>query len=299
MRKSGQVPAYRSGRALRQEIESTVVPAGLVALWNIGQVGTVIKTPVMADGKAKIIAIDPYLTRAIEVNSPGTEFVREYNPPLNPESLSICDAIFITHHHDDHLDLSTLISTHQANPKVRFIVPAPHVHLLIEGGVSRDVITPAVDGQTIEIAGIDVLSIAAAHTEYETDDDGNQIFVGYVFTLIQGDAQDAIRIYHSGDTVITDKLIEQLKPIQPHIALLPINGGDYFRTERNIIGNMNAREAVQFAHTIGVDLLIPNHYDMFPNNRDNPAHFVDYLFHEYPDLKFHMLSVGERLLYMA
>ncbi|MBT2736679.1 hypothetical protein [Bacillus sp. ISL-7] len=39
------------------------------------------------------------------------------------------------------------------------------------------------------------------------------------------------------------------------------------------------------------------HYDMFPNNRDNPAYFVDYLFHHYPTQKFHMMVPGERFIY--
>ncbi len=46
------------------------------------------------------------------------------------------------------------------------------------------------------------------------------------------------------------------------------------------------------------DLLVPTHYDLFPNNRDNPAFVVDYLFRTYRAQKFHMMAPGERLLYV-
>ncbi|MNR31902.1 metal-dependent hydrolase [compost metagenome] len=108
---------------------------------------------------------------------------------------------------------------------------------------------------------------------------------------------NGVRIYHAGDTVITPELVEQAKKFQPHVALLPINGGDYARTSRGIVANMNFREAADFGVEIGTDLIIPIHYDMFSNNRDNPSYFVDYLFHSYPAQKFHMMTAGERFIY--
>src|SRR5690606_40201862 len=90
-------------------------------------------------------------------------------------------------------------------------------------------------------------------------------------------------------SVVTDELISDIKSYRPHIAILPINGQDYFRTSRWIIGNMNYRDAVDFGVTIGADMILPVHYDMFANNRENPAYFVDYIFHQYPNQKFHMM----------
>ena len=106
------------------------------------------------------------------------------------------------------------------------------------------------------------------------------------------------RSYHSGDTSVTNKLVERVREFKPHIAILPINGGDYERTARGIVGNMTGREAADFGVAVGADLIIPAHYDMFPNNRDNPAHFVDYLFHMYRAQKFHMMAQGERFIYV-
>jgi L-ascorbate 6-phosphate lactonase len=60
---------------------------------------------------------------------------------------------------------------------------------------------------------------------------------------------------------------------------------------------MNYRDAVEFGVAIGADLIIPIHYDLFPNNRENPAYFVDYLLHTYPTQRFHMMTAGERFIY--
>jgi len=60
---------------------------------------------------------------------------------------------------------------------------------------------------------------------------------------------------------------------------------------------MSSREAADFSAMVGIDLNVPIHYDMFPNNRENPAYFVDYLFHHYHNQKFHMMVSGERFIY--
>lgn len=297
MRKLGHVEVYQSGERLCRDIVETNVPIQMVAFWNIGQVGTVIKYPADAKGHSAIIAIDPYLTGSMVDDRPNTEFIREYMPPLKPEDLRICDAVFITHHHGDHMDVDTLVRLNQENDNVALVVPKPHVQSLMDEGIRRESLVPAYAGESLSIAGVDVTGIAASHTEYETDEQGNHMFLGYAFIVQPPEGGETLRIYHSGDTVITDDLIDTVAKIHPHVALLPINGEDYFRTKRNIIGNMSARSAIEFASAMGVDLVIPNHYDMFANNRDNPAHFVDYLFHEHPNLKFHMMSVGERFFY--
>ena len=89
---------------LRREIEATDLPAGLISLWSLGNLGFVFK----AGRGQPTLAFDPYLTDSIEHNQPGTEFVRAFAPPLQPEDLAV-DAVLITHEHDDHLDLATLV----------------------------------------------------------------------------------------------------------------------------------------------------------------------------------------------
>ena len=81
-------------------------------------------------------------------------------------------------------------------------------------------------------------------------------------------------------------------------AILPINGRDYFRNANDIIGNFDSAEAVTLADTIGADLLIPVHHDLYAVNKVNPAHFVDTLMTIAPRQKYHIFAPGERFIYM-
>jgi L-ascorbate 6-phosphate lactonase len=279
-------PIYNSGESLLKDIQRTNVPEGGVALWSLGQAGVLIK----GGSSDEIICVDPYLSFSIETEEPDTEFKREIPPPLSPHELDV-NTVLITHFHNDHMDLTTIKGVSQAHPETKFVAPASHVYMLQDIELDSSRIIPAKQQQAISDKGVTITPVAGAHTEYETDQDGNQYYLGF-FIEING-----VRIFHTGDTVVTSELIEQAKKFQPHVTLLPINGGDYSRTSRGIVGNMNFREAADFGVEIGTDLLVPIHFDMFSNNRDNPSYFVDYLFHTYPAQKFHMMSAGERLIY--
>ncbi|MGB3780746.1 MAG: MBL fold metallo-hydrolase, partial [Tunicatimonas sp.] len=78
-------------------------------------------------------------------------------------------------------------------------------------------------------------------------------------------------VYHSGDTLWYEGMVEQLKPFNIDVALLPINGS---APERKVAGNLNAAEAVRLAREIKARTVIPCHYDMFTFNTANPDAFV-------------------------
>ncbi|WHZ02144.1 MBL fold metallo-hydrolase [Neobacillus sp. YX16] len=277
---------YKHGELLIREVSQTQIFNDTISFWNLGQAGILVKGR-PEDG---FILIDPYLTKSIEESNPETEFIRAYSPILSPEMLQGINGVVITHEHDDHMDLPTLDKIAAGSEDTVFTVPAPLVSLL-ENKVSITSLIAAKAHEPFRIKGFKITPVPAAHTEYEVDTLGNFYSLGY-FIEVNG-----IRLFHSGDTVVTPLLIEKVKEFNPHVAFLPINGGDYFRTSRGIIGNMNFREAADFSVAVGVDLIIPIHFDMFPTNRENPAYFVDYLFHHYPNQKFHMMVPGERFIY--
>ncbi|MEH7545796.1 MBL fold metallo-hydrolase [Neobacillus vireti] len=276
---------YKSGEELMNEVRKTKIYGESVSFWNLGQAGILLKGT-EEDG---LLCIDPYLSRSIEERDPKTEFKRAFPPVVDPGMLRDLDGVLVTHGHDDHLDLLSIKEIAKGSDSM-FAIPAPLISLVQEH-VGKKYIHAAKDGESFTIKGFEITPIPAAHTEYETDSLGNHTFLGY-FIEVNG-----IRLFHSGDTVVTPELIEKVKEFKPHVAFLPINGGDYFRTSRGIIGNMSFREAADFSAAVGVDLIVPIHYDMFPNNRENPVYFVDYLFHRYPNQKFHMMVPGERFIY--
>jgi L-ascorbate 6-phosphate lactonase len=277
---------YKQGVPLIKELNNTRIHDDTISFWNLGQAGILIKGR-EEDG---LICIDPYLSNSIEQVNPETEFKRAYPPVLSPDMLEDADAILITHEHDDHLDFATLREVGQSSENPVFVVPAPLVSM-VQSETGNNNIAAAKVNESFQIKGFQITPVPAAHTSYQVDLEGNHLYLGYCIEV------NGVRLFHSGDTIVTPELIEKVKDFKPHVVFLPINGGDYFRSSREIVGNMSFREAVEFSNTVGTDLIIPIHYDLFPNNRDNPAYFVDYLFTHYPNQKFHMMAPGERFIY--
>jgi L-ascorbate 6-phosphate lactonase len=277
---------YKQGVPLIKELNNTRIHDDTISFWNLGQAGILIK----GRGEDGLICIDPYLSNSIEQVNPETEFKRAYPPVLSPDMLEDADAILITHEHDDHLDFATLREVGQSSENPVFVVPAPLVSM-VQSETGNNNIAAAKVNESFQIKGFQITPAPAAHTSYQVDLEGNHHYLGYCIEV------NGVRLFHSGDTIVTPELIEKVKDFKPHVVFLPINGGDYFRSSREIVGNMSFREAVEFSNTVGADLIIPIHYDLFPNNRDNPAYFVDYLFTHYPNQKFHMMAPGERFIY--
>lgn len=72
-------------------------------------------------------------------------------------------------------------------------------------------------------------------------------------------------LYFSGDTLYNEKLFEFSK-FKPDITFICINGK---------LGNMNVKEALSTAEKIGAEVNIPNHYDIFASNSENPLLFSE------------------------
>lgn len=268
---------YKQGEALAHEIAETTPPDGAVALWFLGQASIAVK------GAGAVVYIDPYFSSSRS---------RAYPSPLTPEQLTQADWVLCTHNHLDHLDLATLRPIAAKFPACRFVVPAPHVEHVIAGGLPRERISGARVGQTIDQPPLRVSPVRAKHEEFEQRANGDFPYLGYLLEL------GGVRVFHSGDTVGFDGQAEELRPLRPDVAFLPINGRDWRRNRRQIAGNMNYREALDLAQEAGVDLVVPIHYDLFAGNTENPAYFVDHLYRTAPAQKFKLFAVGERIIYM-
>jgi L-ascorbate metabolism protein UlaG (beta-lactamase superfamily) len=78
------------------------------------------------------------------------------------------------------------------------------------------------------------------------------------------------KIYHSGDTLWFDEMVDLLKPFSVDVALLPINGNN---PERKVAGNLNCKEAAELGKAIGARCIIPCHYNMFTFNTADVKEF--------------------------
>lgn len=194
-------------------------------------------------------------------------------PPLELATAGV-DWLLVTHEHLDHLDLPLLPALLERSPGVRVVLSAPLVEL-VEDVVPASRLLPVQPHDTLELDGLELTVVPAIHglTTEDAYGDGSEVggrprFVGYV---LGGER----RVYHAGDTIVTNEVRLALEPLGIAIALLPINGRDPEREARGIVGNMNASEAVDLALAIGARQLVPIHWDGFAGNTVPPGSAVD------------------------
>ena len=262
--------------SLAEQMSAQAVPAGAVGVWWLGQASVVLKV-------AETIAyVDPYLAADERRLSP---------PPMTPRQVDNADLVLLTHDHSDHVDPETLPSLAAASPQARFVAPAPIVGRVAELVGDRERVVAARVGTPLQLGAIEIHPVAAKHEEFDEDPEFGFPHLGYVLRL------GGVTVYHAGDTVPYDGLVETLTPFAIHLAFLPINGRDFFRTRRGVLGNMDYREAAEVAAAIGVETVIPVHYGMFAGNTVPPGHFVSYLAEHYPGVQTHVLGRSCLFLY--
>ncbi|MBQ9046975.1 MAG: MBL fold metallo-hydrolase [Solobacterium sp.] len=268
---------YKSGEDLITQMKTLQLPENQLAVWYLGQAGIVLK---YGD---KLYCIDPYLRESK---------ARSFEPPFDASEAVFFDYIFCTHNHTDHLDEVALKAINEAGADTKYIVPAPHVHVLQDLGIAAEQIIAAKAGEKFTLGDISVEPVPAAHEEFSYDAEGNHEHLGFIIRTPAG------TVYHSGDTIEWETMTEDLSGKGIDIMCLPINGSDWKRKKHNIIGNLDAREAADIADTCGADLLIPLHFDLFRHNGENPAHLTDYMYHDHPGHKYHIMVPGELFIYL-
>jgi L-ascorbate 6-phosphate lactonase len=203
---------------------------------------------------------------------------RLFSPPDPAPFATGVDFLLVTHDHLDHLDTGFLPTLAEHSPGATVVLPTPHVEQVeaLDSGLATIGVQP---GESIELSDpvtLDVLpawhgfEVADGYTEGRGEDGlGHARFVGYVVRTA------GLSIYHSGDTIITDGLRDAVARASVDVALLPINGRDYFREAAGLVGNMDAREAVKLSEESGVRVLVPMHWDLFAGNTVHPGTAVD------------------------
>jgi L-ascorbate 6-phosphate lactonase len=195
-------------------------------------------------------------------------------PPPLPAAAGGVDYLLVTHEHVDHLDLPFLPTFFERSPAARMVLPEPLVPF-VERVVPERQLVPVQPDDTLDLGGLEIHVVPAFHGVEPEDAyaDGSAIggrprFVGYAL----GSGR---RIYHAGDTIVTDELTAALLPLDIDVALLPVNGRDAAREARGIVGNMDAAEAVDLALAVGASWLVPIHWDGFAGNTVEPGTVVD------------------------
>jgi L-ascorbate metabolism protein UlaG (beta-lactamase superfamily) len=228
-------------------------PVSAVHLWWIGQSGFLVKH------RGRFLLLDPYLSDSLTRKYEDTEkpHVRMTRRLIDPARLDFVDVVTASHGHTDHLDPATLHAVAAASPRMRLVCPVEIAPLAHERSGLEP--TSLREGERVRLRGFELERVPAAHEELSGE------FTGFVVTAGNH------RIYHAGDTVWNDAIVERLRRYEVSVALLPING----RAKRGVAGNLNGREAARLAHAIGAHIAVPMHFEMFEFNTATPEEFVE------------------------
>jgi L-ascorbate 6-phosphate lactonase len=227
-----------------QQVRDFKVPAGAMTLWWLGQTGFIVKSP-----GGKIVAIDPYLSNSCKAigEQAGLNMDRMVPPPIRPADLVGIDAYAITHSHQDHLDPETLGPYRTAGGTGPFVAPAETVEKLQAMGVPQSQTVMVWPNKSLTIGDLTLRATFAI--PFAGDD---LTHVGYLVCI-----QGGPKLYVSGDTGYHEILAVSLAEHKPDVAAVAINPA--FR-------NMSPIEGACLAQRIGAKVVVPCHYDLFPDN---------------------------------
>jgi L-ascorbate 6-phosphate lactonase len=219
----------------------------------IGQAAFLVST------QATRLAVDPFLSGHPD---------RRFPSPLGPGDLAGTELVLDSHQHLDHLDAPALRALLELDGRARVVVPAPAVPDAAETGLPPGRLVAARPGEPIAAGDVTIHPVPALHGVHVADAyslglpaDGDQVrYLGYVLETPDG------RLYHAGDTLRWDGQAELLRRHRVDVALLPINGRDATREARDIVGNLDAGEALALAHDAGIATVVPMHYDLMEGN---------------------------------
>ena len=250
--------------------------------WWLGQSGFLVQW------QGKHLLFDPYLSDSLTKKYAETDkpHVRMTERVVAPDKLDFIDVTTSTHNHTDHLDAETLGPMAEVNSDLQLIIPEANREFVVQ----RLLCNPEwpvgmTAGDSATINGFTFHAVPAAHNELDTDEEGRNKYLGYVVEF--GD----FTVYHSGDTLWYDGMVDWLTKFDIDLALLPINGN---KPERRVSGNLDGAEAAQLAKEIGARFVIPCHFEMFEFNTADPGLFMK----ECGRLgqKFRLLQAGQSMV---
>ena len=255
------IEPFKKDHELVQEMDHLLIDKDF-HLWWLGQSGFLLQW------QGKRVLIDPYLSDSLTKKYADTDkpHTRMSERVVDPELLNNITVVTSSHNHTDHLDAETLIPVIKNNPRIKFIIPeANREFVAARVKCQLDFPIGLNDGEVVAIDEFTFYGVPAKHNEIERDEDGNCRFMGYVIQF------GNYSIYHSGDTLWFDDMVEILKPYNVNVALLPINGDD---PSRKVAGNLDCEEAAQLGKAINAGIVIPCHYGMFTFNTADVKDFV-------------------------
>jgi L-ascorbate 6-phosphate lactonase len=277
------IQPVKRGAELLDEINRAECPTP--NLWWLGHCGFAIKF------QSIVFYVDPYLSDSQEERFRRSDRPHERltEAPLAPLSIRHADMLLTTHAHGAHLDPGSAPHILHSSRSARIVLPKSAAGKANSIGIDYKKMTTTDADLRVEFFKdgeyARVYAVPSAHEELDWTPIGGYPYLGYLVRF--GDWT----LYHAGDCVPFEGLVDRLKPYNVNVALLPINGRD---PERGMPGNFTISEAADLAAAIGAQWLVPMHYNMFAVNNVDISRFVDHMLGHRPSQPFKVFECGER-----
>lgn len=255
------IKSLLQGDAFLEDVRNALKAKDELHIWWLGQSGFLVQW------RNEHLLFDPYLSDSLTRKYATTDkpHTRMTEQVINPEKLDFINITTSSHNHTDHLDKETLTSLMKANPEMELLIPSANQQFAADRLEIKPEKLRAINaGESIRLGHFELHAIPAAHEKLSTDDHGRHHYVGYIAQV------GPWTIYHSGDTIPYEGMVEILSQWEINAALLPINGRS---PERRVAGNLWGHEAARLAKSINADIVIPCHYEMFEFNTETPDEF--------------------------
>ncbi|WP_248905447.1 MBL fold metallo-hydrolase [Halocatena marina] len=260
-----------------EEVENAVI--GGLSIWYLGATGFIIRTATTT------MYIDPYFG----IGEHRSDAVRICPIPMDPSDATLCDAILITHEHVDHMHPPSYIPLGESldatihAPETCFINPDYDGPLRIPPP-QRSTVKP---GDTFEVGDLTMYVFAANDTDAVEP-------VSFVIEHASG------TFYHGGDTKYTDQFIAIGERFDITLAAFafgtvgPFTPPDEVRVKPTR-WYMDGNEMIKAAVALGVERLVPTHYNLWKGFETDPKVLHDHaVSFRYPNV-IEMVRVGDRL----
>ncbi len=248
------------------DLAQTVVPAGSVRLYWLGQASFAFRT---AAGRR--VFLDPYLSDSCE-RLHG--FKRLSLPAMRPADVQ-ADWVILTHEHTDHLDPDTLPEIVRRNPDCRYAAPAGCSLGLDQAGVPVERRVMLEPDRRYDLGDLMLHTVPADH--------GDLSLTALTFLFDFG----GVRVMASGDTSWRPKLFKPLNDLKPDVVIAVING---------VFGNMNHIDAAMMVADAKPRIAFPCHFwTLAEQGAGDPAGFLHACAKLCPQVRAQLLRPGEGL----
>ena len=204
----------------------------------------------------KFVLTDPNLTPTA-----GMFSKRIVEPGIDPANLPPLDVVLVSHMHVDHLSYGSLDLLEEKTKEL--LVPEGGLVYIPNYGFETDELKT---WEKWERGGLRVTAVPVVHNgwRYGLDDAWmKKSFTGYIVEY------NGMTVYFGGDTAFDSTLFKETRRRFPHIdvALLPvapINPRAYSKARHT-----DPLEAVQIYRDLGARVMVPIHFDTYPESIDS------------------------------